>query len=819
MVRPNLSIVPNKEGEAHASGFGPHSQRPASPAAFAALPAQPTPLVGRERDVRSALELLLREDLRLLSLVGPGGVGKTRLALQVAQEASDDFPGGVCFVGLAHASDAVAALSSMAQALGIREAPGLPMLSLLTMSLRDLRALIMLDNFEQVISAGPAVAELLALCPDLKVMVTSRAVLHVRGEHEFTVSPLDLPSADDGRWTVDDVASSGRSPRTNLDAIARSPAVELFVQRARSVRPDFALTAANAGAVAEICRRLDGLPLAIELVAARVKLLPPQAILIRLKQPLALLTSGPQDLPDRQRTMRATMGWSYGLLNEAEQRLFRRLAVFAGGCTLEAAEVVCGASSDLGVDLLDGASSLVDKSLLRHGEQEGDEPRLSMLETVREYALECLAESGEGEDTRRRHADYFLRVAEDTEPHLRGPRQVALLRMLEIEHDNLRAALKWCAETGQTEMALRMAAALGRFWGLRDHLREGRAWFDSILSMPKAAAPTRARSRALAAAGGLADNQGDYTALRIYCDEALEIKRATGDKSGIPGICMLLAKASTDADDFEGAHKLLDEGLANALETDNRHGVAIIHNGLGELARLEGNYAEAQPHYEHCLAAFRETENKQGMAFSLHNLAYVWLRDGRVAEAEANFKEGLAIFRELGNRLGIDMCAVGLAGVAATRGEPVRAARLTGLAEAQLEEIGARLDPADQAELDYYTGMVRAALDADTLATATAEGKTMTLDEALQAEEPSLRPGQPKRGAAAQVSAAQPNLLSSREAQVLRLVANGMTDGEIAAHLSLSPHTVNAHLRSIYGKLGVASRSAATRTAIEQGLI
>jgi predicted ATPase/class 3 adenylate cyclase len=481
------------------------------------LSLQPTPLIGRKREVAEVYERLLRPEVRLLTLTGVGGTGKTRLSLQAAAELTEQFEDGVFFVSLAAIRDPQLVVPAMAATLGVKEAGGQPLLESVEDSLGEKHILLMVDNFEQVIEAAPVVTELLSTASNLKVLATSRIPLRLYGEHEYAVPPLALPDPE-------------RLP--SVERLTHYEAVRLFVERAQAAKADFSVTNESAPAVAQICYRLDGLPLAIELAAARIKVLSPQKMLGRLGNRLKLLTGGARDLPERQRTLRSTIEWSYGLLGEGEKVLFARLSVFAGGRTMEAIEAICDAEGDLPVDVLDGLSSLVDKSLLKQEEGAGGEPRFVMLETIHEFAREKLQESEESEDIRRLHAEYFLALAEEAEPAVEGAQQPVWLERLEEEHDNMRRALSWSLGQGQdSELALRMSAALGEFWYLRGYFGEGRRWLEEALAK-SGRTPTAARARALQRVSWLAFQQGDLDRAEEASEEERRRRHRRGGEPG-----------------------------------------------------------------------------------------------------------------------------------------------------------------------------------------------------------------------------------------------------------------------------------------------
>ncbi|HYL82431.1 MAG TPA: tetratricopeptide repeat protein, partial [Candidatus Acidoferrum sp.] len=599
------------------------------------LPAQPNELIGRDEAVEAVRQLLLRGPLRAVTLTGPGGTGKTRLGLQVAAGLTDEFPDGVYFVPLAVISDPRLLPSSIAAALGVREIPARPVLESLQEDIRGKRLLLLLDNFEQIVAAAPVVAALLAASPGLRVLDTSRVVLHLSGEHEYQVPPLPLPE-----------------PRGFPDtgSLERSPAVALFVQRARAVRSEFMLTSGNAEAVARICARLDGLPLAIELAAARIKLLSPQALLDRLGGRLDLLRGGARDLPARHQTLRQAIAWSYDLLAEEEKAFFTRISVFTGGCTLEAVERVCDADGGPGMDPLDAVAALVDKSLLRRGEDPAGEPRFVMLEIIREYGLECLKAAGDWDAARRAHVSYFLRLAEQAEPELTGPRQPQWLDRLEREHDNLRAALTWAEELGECGIGLRLGAALWRFWIVRGHMREGHERLVRLLAMPGAGARIMARARALHGVGTIIHEISDYAEARPFLEESLSIWRELGNKEGTATALHSLGWLAFQVGDFERARSLSEEALLLNRELGEKRGAAVALFDLGIVALHKSEYPLALSLLEESMALRRAVGDRRGCAYVQVTLSWIEQERGSHERAVRILEEALAVLRDLDDR-------------------------------------------------------------------------------------------------------------------------------------------------------------------------
>ncbi|HZS78679.1 MAG TPA: tetratricopeptide repeat protein [Ktedonobacteraceae bacterium] len=625
-------------------------------AGFRSLPIPPTPMIGRAQELDSIKQLLRREEVRLLTLAGPGGVGKTRLAVQVAAELQEMFAEGVFFVDLAPVRDPFLVARMIADALGVQEAGGQPLLENLKAYLQGRRSLLLLDNFEQVIDAAPLLAELLATCWGIKLLVTSREVLRLRGEHEFIVPPLALPEPPSAKAPPDPVA------------LQNSAAVALFVQRTQAIKPDFKLTATNSAAIAEICIRLDGLPLAIELAAAKSKVLPPQALLSDLGNRMHLGVL--RDLPSRQQTIHDSIAWSYDLLTIREQRLFRRLCVFVSGCTLHAAEAVCIAPEDQSYSLMDEVISLIDKSLLLPLKYvEGEEPRITMLEMIHEYGLKCLEESGEAEITRDAHALYYLALAEQAE--LLGSQAQSWLRRLEVEHQNLRTALHRVFLRGSSETAWRLCASLWPFWRAHGHLSEGRSWLDQALEQDADIAPA-IRAKVLSGAGILAGLQGSYEQAQERCQESLALFRQLGDQQGSATSLNFLAQIATWKSAYAQAHKLGEEALALFRELNDAPGIIDTLVTLATASFNEGNYASAGALAGECLQLSRAQGNTSGMARSLWLQGVGSFMQGDHAKADALLTESLALSKEVGDKRGIADALVILAYTAFYQGGPDR---------------------------------------------------------------------------------------------------------------------------------------------------
>ncbi|HEY7124183.1 MAG TPA: tetratricopeptide repeat protein [Ktedonobacterales bacterium] len=865
---------------------GPNAQ-------FNNLPTPLTSLVGREQEVAAVCALLQQPEVRLVTLTGTGGIGKTRLGLEVSAQLLTTFPAGVCFVPLASVSHSEQVLPTIVHLLDLVQQQSGHQHELdqehLRAFLRDKQFLLVLDNFEQVIEASPQLTDLLASCPQLKLLVTSRAVLHVQGEHEFAVPPLAVPK------------------RTHLPAVevlAQYAAVNLFLQRAQAIKPDFARTKANLQAIATICVHLDGLPLAIELAAARIKLLPPPVLLQRLTHPLDVLTAGTRDVPLRQQTLRNTLAWSYNLLEEWEQQLFRQLAVFVGGCTLEAIEAVHRAITNKEGPVLDGVASLIDKSLLLSLEHEGEEPRLRMLATIREYGLELLSATQERAIAHQAHAHYYLALAEQATPEYGGARQALWLDRLEREHDNLRAALQWSLEQVETRgdeasssLALRLSIALRRFWLVHAHVIEGRDFMEQALAASTDAPPSL-RAQALLAAANLVIAASDYARAEALSQEALTLCRHLGDQAGVAFSLHLLGstlwvrgnlaagrplveeslalfrelgdldqtawalsqlgmiessrgeydKACALFEESLALHRkmkhqrgiafsvthlaqalfasqstqatvdtLLEEGLALSKALGDKDGLAYAHALRGRIALSQGDLSTAYSLLEESVLLYREAGSRHGLAEALAQLAQVDTALGEWTAAQAHYEESLATAKVLSNRGLRAFCLEGLASLATRQGVFARAAQLWGEAEALRQSSDVPLPPIERIEYDRAVAAARSHLSDAIFVAAWKLGRAL-----VPAPTPATQqeaPGLPEPLASTTPVASYPAGLTAREVEVLRLVARGLTNNQMAEELGLSEKTIAHHLTHIFHKTTSENRAAAVAFAFRHHLV
>jgi len=805
----------------------------------------PTPLstfVGREREIAEVKQLFASH--RLVTLTGAGGSGKTRLSLKVAGEQLSHFKHGIWFVELASMSDPMLVPQTIASTLNIREQSRQALLDVLVNHLSTHAVLLILDNCEHLVSACAQIIEaLLQKCPNLKILATSREVLGIIGEVVWVVPPLSLP--DQQPWM------NPVSMRDAVRSYEASESVQLFVTRAEAIAPDFQLTAENAAWVAEICRRLDGMPLAIELAAARVRSLSVQQIAQRLDDRFHLLTVGSRTAPLRQQTLAATLDWSYALLSGYEQKVLQGLSVFAGGATLEAVQSVC---AEVG-EVLDTLSRLVDKSLVTVVRPERGETRYNLLETIRQYALKKLAESGMLEEARNHHLNYFLQWAENAEPNLTGSAQVEWLDRYEVEHDNLRAALEWCnADAGRAMSGLRLAAACGRFWRLHGYSVEGRMRLSDTLAKPKVQEWTLARARALTLVANLAYLQSDYPAMRPLAEEALSIWRELGEagRAGAAYTLDLLGELATEEGDYERAPVLFQEALEIYQDLNNIRGIAQIHMQFGWAAMRTGDYRQAQSHLEEFLRLAQQLEDKTHLAFALSGLGEVAVRQGQYEHAISLLERGLALNRERGDKWGtgtllgslgwvalrqhdfkhmrkmlaeslavrmeisdkggIAWCLEKLAEAKYEQSRFQEAAKIFGQAEALRTPIRSVIDPVDQADYQRILSGLRSALGADAFAALWTEGATMRLEEAIECALPepassSTRAEKEKIGG-----------LTGREREVAVLIAQGKSNREIAEAMTIGVKTVETYVTRILNKLGFDSRVQVATWAIEKSL-
>jgi predicted ATPase/DNA-binding CsgD family transcriptional regulator len=880
------------------------------PGTVAGLPHPLTTLVGREREIGLVRDLLLRQHRRLLTLTGPGGVGKTRLGIESGHAVAEGFPDGVAFVPLAAVREPDFVVPAIAAALGLSEGPGAPLLEVMRSYLAGKRCLLILDNFEQVLPAALLIVDVLRAAPGVAVLVTSRAALRVAGEHEVPLMPLAVPHhtllADErqpGTPGAEAVALAG--------ALEHVPSVSLFVQRAQAVKPDFTVTPDNAAAIVEICRRLDGLPLAIELTAAWSKLLSPQAMAARLQQGTLLLTGGYRDFDQRHQSLRAAIDWSYDSLTNEEQRLFRRLGVFVGGCALDAAGAVCADEGTVPGDVLMGLAALVDKSLLHTAEEAtwaaSGEPRYRMLETIREYALDRLAACDELTSAQQLHADFFVALAEAAEPGLLGAEQDVWVRRLQADHDNLREALRSVLARGDAERALRLSGPLWRFWYTQGFQREGVRWLGAALDLPEADRPELRpqRAKALHGCAALEYVQGNSARAVALNEEALAIRRDLGDLRGMIGSLNNLGMIAHYQRDYARAARYYDQTIRASRELKDDWVTAVSLNNAGTLAKERGDYqharelieetlrlfrtlgdkrheadvlnnlaqvmyawgrpAEAIPLCRTCLATFAKLADKTGSAETLNTLGLALLATGDAQQAEEALQEALALSREVADAWGIALAQFGLARIrsragddaaaltllresmthyqrvedavgiasclqdvaalALRSGDAITAARLCAAVTVAREAIGAPIPAIDRPAFDQVVTEAGAHLAGTTGADPVTQASVWSIEQTMLAVEqfaivpvPDSACDAPVSEPTATPTALDPHGLTARELEVLRLLADGLSNQEIATRLFITHRTVTTHVHNILGKLGVESRTAAAALAIRLGL-
>jgi predicted ATPase/DNA-binding CsgD family transcriptional regulator len=787
-------------------------------------------LLGRERELIEVQLRLLRDDVRLLTLTGAGGSGKTRLGVEAARTLAENFTAGVLFVDLSSLSQPGEVIPAVAGVLGIREAGDQSDLERLRRVLAVGERLLLLDNFEHLLAAAPQVVELIAGCPGLKILATSRAALRVRWEHEFVVRPLALPET---------------AQISDVDALARVPSVALFSARASDASPDFQLGTDNAAAVAEICQRLDGLPLALELAASRTRLLPPQELARRLHMRLPTLSYGPRDLPARQQTLRASIDWSYQLLDSNERRVLQYLAVFVGGGQLDQVEQVCGGANQTDAAILDALYGLLEHNLVRREVMAAGEPRLRMLETIREFALDELQSSGEVEHIRRRHALAYVGLAETAQPELIGAGRMAWAKRLAADYDNLRTGLDWLLDHGEAELSCRLAGALTWWWYPLGRVRTGLDWTERALACAGIDDGVSS-TRALFAAGVLAVMLGDLRlALRRLAECAMRCEQA-GDEAGLADARIHLGIALASERPAE-ARALHEQALAVIRRTEDASWTAIALLSCGDRAFAAGELAEARVHFEESLALFRQTGDSMmaaqalnklgdlargsadhgraaalyaeslglmrghagdsGIPGVLHNLGYAAQHQAQYGEALARFGEAMLLFRATGDQRGVAECLLGMAAVALALGQPERAARLLGAADACLQTAGAAIAHANLIEYEHTRSAARTRLGRSAFATARQAGRAMSPEHAVAyasatAAEMSGAAGQQDR----QPADSWLGLLTRREGAVAALLARGLSNRQIASELVITEQTVETHVKHLLSKLGLASR-------------